>query len=134
MQKATDAPTSHVIKPASPLRVCTAERVSIAFSVRDAAAAELLITQRCRLMPTGVVLSEVLAAKEQLEHASLWPQFKQAFARDCKAQFKHSRLFVDVVRIRMSLFVCSLLFLPRLTFPALVTLSFPFPAFHALQW
>eukprot|EP00955_Chlamydomonas_euryale_P079897 363354-Chlamydomonas_euryale.AAC.7 len=83
-------------RPAPPvLPLAGTTKARIAFSVLDVAAADLFISQWCRLRGTGIVLSKVLMTKEQLEHTALWPQFEQALTRGCKALFKRSRLFVD---------------------------------------
>eukprot|EP00955_Chlamydomonas_euryale_P044891 352990-Chlamydomonas_euryale.AAC.1 len=54
------------------------EKVCIAFTVFDAAFGDGLISRRCRLKGTGIVLSEMLTAQKQCEHTALYPQFWQA--------------------------------------------------------
>ena len=73
--------------------------IIMAFSLPTIAQVESLITARCRLKGTGVVLSEVLAPAETREKQALYQQFQDTRAAGSKAQFKRGRLFVDGKRV-----------------------------------
>eukprot|EP00955_Chlamydomonas_euryale_P081053 363517-Chlamydomonas_euryale.AAC.12 len=49
------------------------EKVRIAFTVFGAAFDNGLVSRRCRLKGTGIVLSETLTTQEQREHTALYP-------------------------------------------------------------
>ena len=78
------------------------DRITIAFTLQTLAQVESLITARCQLKGTGVVLGEVLTPAERRERQALYPQFKEARAAGLKAQFKRGRLFVDGKRVLQS--------------------------------
>eukprot|EP00955_Chlamydomonas_euryale_P109336 365925-Chlamydomonas_euryale.AAC.11 len=85
--------TRHEDMPAPSVRPrhSTTEEARIKCSIRDVAAAKVLITRRCRLGGVGVKMIEALTAKEQLEHTALnstalRPQQQHSFAAAATAQ------------------------------------------------
>eukprot|EP00955_Chlamydomonas_euryale_P071187 360993-Chlamydomonas_euryale.AAC.4 len=86
--------------PAPRLVPSTGDRLRIAFTMTDRDSADVILQHRCKFRGSGIVVSEVLTAQEQLEHTAPWPRYQLALLQGCKAQFKRSCLFVDGARVR----------------------------------
>jgi len=68
---------------------------AIFFRVQTHESADKVVRNRCRLKGTGFTIFDVLSPREEQQHSTLMPRFKEAVAEGKRAQFSRHRLKVD---------------------------------------